>query len=57
MTNVIIGARNEEQLIESIGATGWSLTPAQVLRLDTASDTNPLYPTWHQRGSSVLKEF
>ncbi|MCD9006459.1 aldo/keto reductase [Luteimonas sp. XNQY3] len=57
VSNVIIGARNEQQLIENIGAVGWSLTPEQVARLDAASDTPPPYPTWHQRGSPELKEF
>ena len=27
VANVIVGARNESQLIENIGAVGWSLTP------------------------------
>lgn len=31
---VIIGARNEEQLHQNLGAVGWELTPAQVARLD-----------------------
>ena len=47
--NVIIGARNEEQLLQNIGAVGWALTPAQVARLDEASAQPPSYPTWHQR--------
>ena len=33
-------------------AEGWKLTPAQVARLDAASDTPPIYPYWHQRGFS-----
>jgi aryl-alcohol dehydrogenase-like predicted oxidoreductase len=47
--NVIVGARNEEQLRQNLGAVGWSLTSAQVARLDAASATTPLYPYWHQR--------
>lgn len=46
---MILGARNEEQLKENLGAAGWSLTPAQVATLDAASDTNLIYPYWHQR--------
>jgi aryl-alcohol dehydrogenase-like predicted oxidoreductase len=50
VANIIIGARNEEQLRENLGALGWKLTPAQVARLDTASATTLPYPYWHQRG-------
>jgi aryl-alcohol dehydrogenase-like predicted oxidoreductase len=50
VATVIIGARNEEQLRQNLGAVGWSLTPDQVARLDAASATTPAYPYWHQRG-------
>ncbi len=46
----IIGARNEEQLRQNLGAVGWNLTPAQVAKLDAASATTLAYPYWHQRG-------
>ena len=49
VSNVIMGARNEEQLRQNLGAVGWNLTPAQVARLDAASATTPIYPYWHQR--------
>jgi aryl-alcohol dehydrogenase-like predicted oxidoreductase len=49
VSTVILGARNEEQLRQNLGAAGWSLTPAQVAALDAASDTNLVYPYWHQR--------
>lgn len=49
VANVIIGARNEEQLRQNLGAVGWNLTPEQVARLDAASDVIPAYPYWHQR--------
>ncbi|HSU68442.1 MAG TPA: aldo/keto reductase [Tepidisphaeraceae bacterium] len=48
--NVIIGARNEEQLKQNLGAVGWNLTQQQVATLDAASDVTPAYPYWHQRG-------
>ncbi|HEX2570263.1 MAG TPA: aldo/keto reductase [Polyangia bacterium] len=48
VANVIIGARNEAQLRENLGAVGWSLTPAQVARLDAASARPKTYPYWHQ---------
>ncbi len=50
VANVIIGARNEEQLRQNLGAVGWTLTAEQVGRLDAASATTPAYPYWHQRG-------
>jgi aryl-alcohol dehydrogenase-like predicted oxidoreductase len=56
VANVIVGARNEQQLVENIGAVGWSLTTEQVARLDTASDVSPAYPVWHQRGFPMLNE-
>ena len=49
VSNVIMGARNEEQLRQNLGAVGWNLRPAQVARLDAASATTPIYPYWHQR--------
>ena len=50
--SVIIGARNEEQLLDNLGATGWSLAPDQIAKLDEASATGPVYPYWHQRTAS-----
>jgi aryl-alcohol dehydrogenase-like predicted oxidoreductase len=50
VASVIIGARNEEQLRQNLGAVGWNLTAEQVARLDAASATTPAYPYWHQRG-------
>ena len=50
VATLIIGARNEEQLRENLGALGWNLTPAQMDKLDAASATTLPYPYWHQRG-------
>ncbi len=50
VSNVIVGARNEEQLRENLGAIGWNLTKEQVAQLDAASTTRLSYPCWHQRG-------
>lgn len=50
VATVIIGARNEEQLRDNLGAVGWRLTSEQVAALDKASATTPVYPYWHQRG-------
>lgn len=37
VSTVLVGARNEAQLLENIGAVGWNLTAEAVARLDTAS--------------------
>lgn len=50
VANVIVGARDEEQLRQNLGAVGWNLTPDQVRRLDAASASPLAYPYWHQRG-------
>lgn len=44
VSTVIIGARNEQQLRQNLGAVGWELTPEQVARLDEASETTAPYP-------------
>ncbi|WP_115419218.1 aldo/keto reductase [Ensifer sp. M14] len=44
VSSVIIGARNEEQLRQNLGAVGWSLTAEQIGRLDKASGKTPAYP-------------
>jgi aryl-alcohol dehydrogenase-like predicted oxidoreductase len=50
VSTVIIGARDERQLRDNLGAVGWSLTPEQVAMLDAASAVTLPYPYWHQRG-------
>jgi len=49
VSTIVIGARNEEQLKQNLGAVGWNLTPEQVAKLDEASAVTPAYPYWHQR--------
>ena len=51
VSTVIVGARNEEQLRQNLGAVGWNLTPEQVAKLDAASATTRAYPYWHQISS------
>jgi aryl-alcohol dehydrogenase-like predicted oxidoreductase len=50
VANVIVGARNEGQLRQNLGAVGWNLTREQITFLDAASSTPLTYPYWHQRG-------
>jgi aryl-alcohol dehydrogenase-like predicted oxidoreductase len=54
VANIIIGARNEEQLKQNLGAAGWKLTMEQIKKLDKASETLPAYPYWHQRQFPML---
>jgi aryl-alcohol dehydrogenase-like predicted oxidoreductase len=44
VSSVIIGARDEGQLRQNLGAVGWSLTSDQVARLDRASAVTAPYP-------------
>jgi aryl-alcohol dehydrogenase-like predicted oxidoreductase len=53
VSSVIVGARNEQQLRENLGAVGWSLSADQVARLDAASWVTPAYPYWHQRQTAA----
>lgn len=48
VSTLIIGARNEEQLRQNLGAIGWELTKEQIAKLDEASAVPLTYPYWHQ---------
>ncbi|MHB1327930.1 MAG: aldo/keto reductase [Gemmatimonadales bacterium] len=50
VSTVIVGARNEDQLEQNLGAIGWNLTTEQMARLDAASATPLAYPYFHQKG-------
>ena len=50
VATVVIGARNETQLLDNLGAVGWSLSAEQTARLDSVSERALPYPYWHQRG-------
>jgi aryl-alcohol dehydrogenase-like predicted oxidoreductase len=50
VSTVIIGARNQEQLRQNLGAIGWNLTSEQIRKLDDASRVPLPYPYWHQKG-------
>lgn len=49
VANIIIGARNEAQLKQNLGAIGWQLNQEQMHKLDQASHREPVYPYWHQQ--------
>ena len=57
VSTVIIGARDENQLRENLGATGWSLSPEQIATLDQASAVPKIYPYWHQAGFQERNPF
>jgi aryl-alcohol dehydrogenase-like predicted oxidoreductase len=48
VSTVILGARNEEQLRQNLGAVGWNLTADQVEKLSAVSSKTAPYPYWHQ---------
>jgi aryl-alcohol dehydrogenase-like predicted oxidoreductase len=54
VSNIIIGARNEEQLKANLASVGWNLTVEQVKKLDAVSEVPPVYPYWHQREFPML---
>ena len=49
VSSVIIGARNEEQLRQNLGAIGWSLTAEQIATLDAVSTVTTPYPHFPYR--------
>lgn len=44
VASVIMGARNEAQLKDNLGAVGWSLSQEQLQRLNAVSKVTPPYP-------------
>jgi aryl-alcohol dehydrogenase-like predicted oxidoreductase len=44
VSSVIVGARNEQQLRDNLGAVGWRLDAEQVARLDAVSGREAPYP-------------
>jgi aryl-alcohol dehydrogenase-like predicted oxidoreductase len=57
VATVVVGARNEEQLRQNLGAVGWNLTAEQVVKLDAASVRPFAYPYWHQQGFAERNPF
>ncbi|HAB53047.1 MAG: aldo/keto reductase [Ignavibacteria bacterium RIFOXYB2_FULL_35_12] len=47
ITSVIIGARNEKQLLENIRTRSWKLTDVEMKRLDEVSEPPRIYPHWY----------
>jgi aryl-alcohol dehydrogenase-like predicted oxidoreductase len=57
VASVIVGARDEKQLRDNLGAIGWNLTAEQVALLDEASSVTLPYPYWHQNGFTERNPF
>jgi aryl-alcohol dehydrogenase-like predicted oxidoreductase len=57
VSTIVIGARNEEQLRQNLGAVGWNLTPEQVAKLEAASAVPAIYPYWHQKKFELRNPF
>jgi aryl-alcohol dehydrogenase-like predicted oxidoreductase len=57
VSTLIIGARNERQLRDNLGALGWQLTAEQMKRLDDVSATPMTYPYFHQKGFTERNPF
>ncbi|QIO51038.1 aldo/keto reductase [Rhizobium leguminosarum bv. trifolii] len=49
VSSVIIGARNEAQLRQNLGAVGWNLSREQIERLDAVSTVTAPYPYFPYR--------
>ena len=49
VATVVMGARNESQLRQNLGAVGWNLTQGQIARLDEVSAVTPPYPYYPYR--------
>lgn len=46
VSNIVIGARNEKQLMDNLDAVGWSLSSTHLAELNTLTTPNLLYPHW-----------
>jgi len=58
VSSIIIGARDEKQLRDNLGAVGWQLDEAQRSRLDRVSRREPAYPAFpYYRQAGFAKLF
>jgi len=49
VANIVVGARDETQLKQNLGALEFRLSGTHLAALDQASQRQPIYPYWHQR--------
>jgi aryl-alcohol dehydrogenase-like predicted oxidoreductase len=50
---IVIGARTDDQLRESLGAASIALTPDQHDRIEAVARPAPIYPLWHRARTSI----
>jgi aryl-alcohol dehydrogenase-like predicted oxidoreductase len=55
VASVLIGARDEAQLKQNLGAIGWQLEAAQMAKLDAASAVTPPYPYYPYRNGQFAE--
>ena len=53
VSTLVVGARNEAQFRQNLGAVEFALSDEQVARLDAVSARPLAYPYWHQRRTSL----
>jgi aryl-alcohol dehydrogenase-like predicted oxidoreductase len=53
VTSVIIGARNEDQLVDNLASVDLTLSDAERARLDEVSALPLVYPYWHQANTAA----
>lgn len=46
VSNVVIGARNEKQLLDNLGAVSWQLSAEHLEKLNNVTAQKPPYPHW-----------
>ncbi|TDS12995.1 aldo/keto reductase [Sphingobacterium paludis] len=46
ISNIVIGARNEQQLIQNLDAIGWNLSSTHLTQLDAITKQKLIYPHW-----------
>lgn len=46
VSNIVIGARNEVQLIDNLNAVDWQIPEEDLIRLDELTQQKPIYPHW-----------
>ena len=52
---IVIGARDEAQLRENLGAAAIALTPEQHDRVEAAARPAPIYPFWHRAMHAIAR--
>lgn len=46
VSNIVIGARNEQQLMENLNTSDWTLSDQHIKELNLLTEPTPIYPHW-----------